>query len=185
MLFTLASVFLTWFAGEVRATLSEAEGGRGTMSALFFGAELAAIVVGALSLVPLAAGAFKLGNAAGAQLASRADLLRVLFDVSNVMSVSANAFLSLSLFAASVVIVRTCVVAGWLGGVSAVGAALGVLSLGGMAAETGPFAVGGPIFILTFVFFFIWAIGVAVSLFRRPLMGATPPAAVSAATRES
>lgn len=146
---SFAALTLVWFAGSLRSTLRQAEGGQGgRLSAVAFaGAVMAAVAI--LASAAMQTGALELadyGNdAAGARLA--ASLARSLF--------FATGFgLALLVWATFVVAIRHAAIPRWLAWVGLVGAALAVVVI-------------WPFFAIGFVIVLFWVAALSIVLIRK------------------
>ncbi len=145
----LAALALVWFAGSLRITLRQAEGGPGRLSAVAFaGAVMAGVTILASSALTRTAAEFvrRPGDSEGARMA--------LSLAESTMGVATGFGLALLMGATFVIALRHGGIPRWLAWVGAVGA---VLSL---VPQYPIFAVGGMIVL-------IWVAALSIVLIRR------------------
>ena len=145
----LAALALVWFAGSLRITLRQAEGGTGRLSAVAFaGAVMAGVTMLASSALTRTAAEFvrRQGDAEGARMA--------LSLAESTMGVATGFGLALLMGTTFVIALRHGAIPRWLAWVGAVGA---VLSL----------VVQYPIMVFGFAIALFWVAALSIVLIRR------------------
>ncbi len=175
----IAGVFFLWFLGSLRSYLREAEGGTGRLSAVAFGAGIAAsgpVAAGALATAALAhlSSGFELRSLAEygpltdqVGMAGAAPTLHAIRLLSYTMSWFA---LGPLLAATAVVVMRTAVLPRWHANFGYALFALSLLAGLGLFVDDGALAPGGAIAYVAFGLFLVWLALTSIVMMQR--MGA-------------
>ena len=170
-LIALGCVAFLWWLGSLRSYLRSAEGGEGRLSAAAFGGGIAGVALLTAGVCVLSAAVFK--------VAGLGDLVvnRALFDTSGFLITAAGVGFAITLAAASCSAARSGALPPWLYWLGSVAAAIQLLTLIGLFAESGFFAGGGPVAFIGFFIAAIWIVATSVAIMRR---GGVPPVARTA-----
>jgi len=165
LLATFGSLAFIWFLGHLRHVLNRAEGGVEALSPIVFGAGMATIIVGIISVIPATVLAF---SAQEEVINSNAGIVRLLYDMNTIMI--SLLFLTAGLFAVAgaFAMVRKELVGPWLGWVG-----MGVAALTWASGAAGFYVTTysgfwtgfGIVALLSFV---AWVLAASVVMLRQP-----------------
>ena len=157
LFFVVGAGFLLWFLGSLRTYLLRAEGGDGRVSAIAYGAGVAATAVN------FVAQAFQVGLATGGSI----EVPPALFATMGAVFAVANLPLAVMLAAVAVVSVRSGAFPAWLGWVSAAAAAASLVLALAVAAASGPLAAGGWLNTALYAAFVAWLVPTTIVMVRQ------------------
>jgi hypothetical protein len=134
ILFVLAVAAFLWFVGHLRHVLERAEGGAEALSPVVLVSGTALAAVGALTVLPMTLLAFMAGSPGGL---SDATMVRMLFDLSQIVGGVTTILFAPFLVAMGYAMVRKELVSSWLGWVALAVAAFDVVAgVGAMTVGT-------------------------------------------------
>lgn len=157
LLFCAGAMALLWFVGTLRGFLAEAEGGKGRLSAVVFGAAVSQITVNVV------AQAFQIGLAT----TPRGEVPAALVALANAVFLLANLPLAVMLLAVGVVSWRTGAFPRWLSVVALVAAAAHALLAGSFSVTDGPLAADGWLSFALYPAFVVWLVPAAIIMIVR------------------
>ncbi len=157
----LSAILSLWFIAGLRTVLRRAEGGDGTLALAMFAGGL---VVNGMAL---------LGTVLSATLAFNADrddgVFRTVYDLGNMTFAVLYFPWALFTAAAAVVMIRTGVLARWLGWAGLVVAVVMLVGAAGLGQTSGAWAAGGVISFVAFLLGMAWILVTSIVMLRLPL----------------